>query len=251
LKVRVVIAEDEPLARRTLRELVRGEDWLELAGEAADGRAAVTLIDDVKPDLVFLDVRMPELTGIEVLGRIEHHPAVVFTTAFDRYAVAAFELEAIDYLIKPFGKKRFGATLERVRRRLEADSRDAADLPPARERLQSALDGRRPLRRLFARKGSRIVPLRMDAVTRIEACDDYCEVHCRGQAYLVHLRLQDLEERLDGEKFLRVHRSHVINLDHVEQLDAYDDRRLEVRLIDGSRVVASRTGSGKLREMIG
>ena len=250
MKIRVVIVEDEPLARRTLRELVSTVDWLELTGEASDGRAAVILIDDVKPDLVFLDVRMPELTGIEVLGRIEHQPAVVFTTAFDRYAVTAFELEAIDYLIKPFGKKRFGATLERVRRRLEAGDGES-ELPHARERLQQAMEGKGPLRRLFARKGSRIVPLRMDAVTRIEACDDYSEVHCRGETYLVHLRLQELEERLDGEKFLRIHRSHVINLDHVEQLDPYDDRRLEVRLIDGSRVVASRSGSGKLKEMIG
>jgi two-component system LytT family response regulator len=251
MKVRAAIVEDEPLARRTLRELIGGVDWLELIGEAADGRAAVALIDDLKPDLVFLDVRMPELTGIEVLGRIEHQPAVVFTTAFDRYAVAAFELEAIDYLIKPFGKKRFGSTLERVRRRLEATEQEPAGVPSARERARAALDGRGPLKRLFARKGSRIVPLRMDAVSRIEACDDYSEVYYRGETYLVHLRLQELEKRLDGEKFLRVHRSHVINLDHVEQLEPYDDRRLEVRLIDGSRVVASRAGSGKLKDMIG
>ncbi len=246
MKVRALIVEDEPLARRTLRELVEEVDWLELVGEASDGRQAVGLIDEQTPDLVFLDVHMPELSGIEVLNRIEHQPAVVFTTAFDRYAVAAFELEAIDYLIKPFGRKRFRGTLERVQRRLARPD----GLPPPRERARSAL-AEGPLQRVFARKGSRIVPVRIDAVTRIAACDDYSEVHCRGETYLLHLPLVDFERRLDPAKFLRVHRSHVVNLDHVEQLRPYDDRRLEIRLIDGSSVVASRSGSQKLREMIG
>ena len=246
MNVRVLIVEDEPLARRTLRELVAEVDWLELIGEAPDGRQAITRIEELHPDLLFLDVHMPELSGIEVLNRIAEQPAVVFTTAFDRYAVAAFELEAIDYLIKPFGRKRFHATLERVHRRMSLP----ANLPSPRERVRSAL-GDGPLERVFARKGSRIVPLRIQAVTRIEACDDYSEVHSRGECYLLHLRLQDFERRLDPTRFLRVHRSHVVNLDHIEQLRPYDDRRLEVQMIDGSKVVASRSGSRKLREMIG
>ena len=246
MKIRALIVEDEPLARRTLRELIAEVDWLELVGEASDGRQAVARVDELLPDLLFLDVHMPEISGIEVLNRVSHQPAVVFTTAFDRYAVAAFELEAIDYLIKPFGRKRFHATLERVRRRLSS----AEELPPARERARSALDDG-PLERVFARKGRRLVPVRIQAVTRIEACDDYSEVHCRGETYLLHLRLQELERRLDPKRFLRIHRSHVVNLDHIEQLQPYDDRRLEVHLIDGSKVVASRAGSQKLREMVG
>jgi len=230
-----------------LRELVEEVDWLELVGEASDGNQAVERIDALHPDLVFLDVHMPEISGIEVLNRVEHQPAVVFTTAFDRYAVAAFELEAIDYLIKPFGRKRFHATLDRVRRRL---STGAEALPPPLERAGAAL-GEGPLDRLFARKGDRIVPLRVSEVTRIEACDDYTEVHCRGDTFLLHLRLQDLELRLDPRRFVRVHRSHVINLDHVQQMRPFDPRRLEIHLIDGSKVLASRSGSRKLREMTG
>jgi two-component system LytT family response regulator len=246
LNVRALVVEDEPLPRRALREMVEEIDWLELVGEASDGRQAVERIDALHPDLVFLDVHMPELSGIEVLNRVEHQPAVVFTTAFDRYAVAAFELEAIDYLIKPFGRKRFHATLERVRRRLAADE----GLPPPRERASVAL-GEGPLERVFARKGNRIVPLRIVEVTRVEACDDYTEVHCRGETFLLHLRLQELERRLDPGRFLRVHRSHVINLDHVKQMRPFDDRRLEIHLLDGSKILASRSGSRKLREMTG
>ena len=243
-KIRALIAEDEPHPRRALRELVLAVDWLELVGEAANGRQAVEQIDELQPDLLFLDVQMPELSGIEVLERIEHQPAVVFTTAFDRYAVAAFELEAIDYLIKPFGRKRFHATLDRVRRRLG----DPEGLPPARERVRVALS-EEPLRRVFARKGNRIVPLPIDQVTRIEACDDYTEVHCRGETFLLDLRLQELEQRLDPDRFIRVHRSHVVNLDHVKQMKPHGDRRLEIHLIDGSMVIASRSGSQKLREL--
>jgi two-component system LytT family response regulator len=234
VKVRTIVVEDEPLPRRALRALVEEVDWLDLVGEASDGKQAVERIESLRPDLVFLDVHMPEMSGIEVLNRVEHQPAIVFTTAYDRYAVAAFEMEAIDYLIKPFGQKRFHATLDRIRRRLVT----------RREPAPAAF-----LERLFAHKGNRIVPLPAREVARIQACDDYCEAHCRGEAFLLPLRLQDLERRLDPGRFVRVHRSHLVNLDHVKQMRPCGDRRLEIDLADGSRIVASRSGSQKLREM--
>jgi two-component system LytT family response regulator len=244
MNVRALVVEDEPLARRALRGLIEEVDWLDLVGEAADGRQAVERIDALRPDLVFLDVHMPELSGIEVLSRVEHRPAVVFTTAFDRYAVAAFELEAIDYLIKPFGRKRFHATLERVRRRLAAGEA----LPPAVDRARAAL-GDGPLERVFAHRGSRIVLLRVADVERFEARDDYSEVRCRGETYLVSLPLHEIERRLDPARFVRVHRSHLVNLDHVAHMRPHDDRRLEVSMSDGTKVVASRTGSQRLRQL--
>jgi two-component system LytT family response regulator len=245
MTVRAVIVEDEPHARRTLREMAAEVDWLEVVGEAADGVTARELIDAVAPDLVFLDVQLPELTGLEVLEQVRHRPAVVFTTAFDRHAVAAFEMEAIDYLVKPFGRDRFRAMLERVRLRLQQRAEVETDLDRARAALQPG-----PVRRLFACQGQRIVPLPVEQITRIAACDDYSEVHCRGEAYLLSLGLNDLESRLDPERFVRVHRSHIVNLDHVERMQPGDDRRLELHLRDGSRVVASRTGSQRLREMM-
>ncbi len=175
-------------------------------------------------------------------NRAAHRPAIVFTTAFDRYAVAAFELEAIDYLIKPFGRKRFHATLERIRRRLAAET-------PAESTEPRAAPVRGFLERLYANKGQRIVPLRVAEVTRITACDDYAEVHSRGETFLVPLRLQELALRLDPDRFVRVHRSHLVNLDHVRQMQPCGDRQLAIHMTDGATVVASRAGSQKLKEL--
>lgn len=245
--VRALIAEDEPLARRTLREFVSEVEWLELVGEAEDGRVAVRLINKLEPDLVFLDVRMPELSGLDVLERIDHRPAVVFTTAFDHYAVTAFELEAIDYLVKPFGRKRFHTTLERVRQRLHEPGTD--DEEPVADRARAALSNG-PVRRLFARKGGTIVPFAVESVVRVEAGENYLVVYAAGEKYLLSASLGDLERRLDPERFRRIHRSHIINLDHVKEITPYDDRRLAVTMRDGSSVVASRSGSQGLRELV-
>ncbi len=245
--VRALIAEDEPLARRTLREFAGELEWLQVIGEAADGAEAVRMIDALAPDLVFLDVQMPELSGLEVLRRIRHDPEVVFTTAHDGYAVAAFELEALDYLLKPFGRERFRAAAERVRRRLAA----TAPGPARTQERAAALEGAGPLERIFVRHRDRIVPVRVEEITRLEAADDYVSVHAGGQTYLVSLALADLERRLDPARFRRVHRSHVVNLDHVVSLRPYDDaRRLVISLRDGSEVLASRAGSLELRELI-
>ncbi|MGQ0720771.1 MAG: LytR/AlgR family response regulator transcription factor [Candidatus Eiseniibacteriota bacterium] len=245
MKTRVVIVEDEPLARKTLGDYVRGVDWLESVGEAADGREAVELIDALEPDLVFLDVKLPELSGLEVLQTIRHDPAVVFTTAYDRFAVAAFELEAIDYLIKPFGEERFRTTLERVRRRLTEGGRAQA---AAGERARAAL-GSGPLKRLFARRADGIVPILLERVSHIEAADDYVTVHVGGVTHLLHVTLGELESRLDPERFLRIHRSHIVNLDEIASIRDHGDRRLAVTLRDGQRIVASRSGSRALRDM--
>ncbi|HEX8394803.1 MAG TPA: LytTR family DNA-binding domain-containing protein [Longimicrobium sp.] len=250
--VRALIAEDEPLARRTLREFAGELDWLQVVGEAADGAEAVRMIDALRPDLVFMDVQMPELSGLEVLRRIQHDPEVVFTTAHDEYAIAAFELEALDYLRKPFGRERFRASAERVRRRLEPGAApSSSSAPAAAERARAALDARGPMDRIFVRDRGRIVPLRVESIARLEAADDYVTVHADGRAYLVNLSLSEFESRLDPARFRRVHRSHVVNLDHVASLRPYDDaRRLVITLADGAEVVASRAGSLELRTLI-
>lgn len=245
--MRALIVEDEPLARDTLRDFLRDEADVELVGEAADGAAAVAAIDGLAPDVVFLDIRLPGLSGLGVLERLRHRPWVVFTTAYDRYAVSAFELEAVDYLLKPFGRQRFRTTLDRVRRRLaESGDRTAAAADPFPESLRSGLV-ERPLRRLFARKRSGIVPIPVDRIDRIAGADDYSEVHCGDQTYHVPLRLKELERRLDGERFVRVHRSHLVNLDRVAEMRSRDPHRLEVVLAGGTVVPASRAGSARLR----
>ena len=244
--MRALIVEDEPLARRALRGFVEEVEWLECVGEVADGASAVRAIDELRPELVFLDVRMPVLDGLEVLRRILHTPEVVFTTAFDRYAVAAFELGALDYLVKPFGQKRFQQALERVRARTHAP----AGVPPASARARDALEGA-PLQRLFTRQGGQILPVVLTSVVRVEARGDYVAIHHPAGTSLMHITLSELETRLDPERFVRVHRSHVVNLDHVATIRRGDDRRFSVVLGDGTEIVASRAGSQRLRARLG
>jgi two-component system LytT family response regulator len=241
--VSAVIAEDEPQARRTLRAYLSGVDWIKLVGEASDGATAVELVDEIEPELLFLDVRLPELTGLQVVERIQHRPALVFTTAHDRFAVAAFELGALDYLLKPFGAERFSRMLDRVRAHL-----DAPASPDAVERTRLALSAR-PLRRLFARSGPRIVPIAVESILRIQAAGDYAEVHCAAGRFLLQVSLGELLSRLDPERFQQVHRSHIVNLDHVRELRPYDERRLLIRVEGGGEILASRKASEELRRL--
>ncbi len=243
-----VIVEDEPIARAQLRALLAPVEWIDVVGEAGDGVAAVALIDRLRPDIVFLDIEMPELNGLEVLRRIRHEPAVIFTTAYDEFAVAAFELEAIDYLLKPFGRTRLAAALERVHRMVRDGDDDTVE-----RRAAQALDRasrQEPLARILVRDRGRITPIALDEIERLEADDDYVAVHSRGHRYLVYLKMNDFEARLDPRRFVRVHRSHIVNLDHVAALTPFDPTRLQVEMRDGTKVVASRTRSRELRGLV-
>jgi two-component system LytT family response regulator len=235
------IVEDEPLARRRLRELIAGVPWLELAGEAATGSGALAAIDELHPDLVFLDVRLPALTGIDLLARLSHRPAVIFTTAYDQFALTAFELGAVDYLLKPFGRERFTRAIERARPHLE---RQAGAVVRARA---PEPQGAGVLRRLYVRDGSRIVPIPVSVVERVEACDDFVVVHAGSRAFRMNLPLASLEERLDPRVFVRVHRSHLVNLDHVASMAPCDGSRFQLTLRSGATLVASRQKSRVLR----
>ncbi len=247
LLVKTVIVEDEPLARKTLRDLVGATTWLTLVGEAADGVSAIQTIERLKPDLLFLDIDLPELDGLKVLERLSHQPHVVFTTAHDKYAVSAFEFDALDYLLKPFGRERFQQTLERIKRRFEIQV-GAQQTTLERARHALTMDDRTPLTRIFVRDGEIMLPITLRDIIRLEACDDYTAVYLPGRKYLVHVGLTEFTSRLDGETFLRVHRSHTVNLDHVTSAEEFD-RRLVLYLSDGSEVTASRSGTQEFRRL--
>jgi two-component system LytT family response regulator len=237
------IVEDEPLCRRRLRELIRGVPWLHCVGEATTGRAAIAAIDELQPDLVFLDVQLPGFSGIDVLSHVRHTPAVIFTTAHDQFAVTAFELAAVDYLLKPFGSERFGRALERARPLLERQV-GAQTTERAREVLAHG-----PIPRLFVREAGRIVPIRVASIEWLQACDDYVIVHTGGRRFRINLPLSDLERRLDPNVFVRVHRSHVVNLDHVASWTPYDGSRFQITLRTGTTIMASRQRSRLLRDL--
>jgi two-component system LytT family response regulator len=238
----VLIADDEPLARRTLREHLQSLHWTGLIHEAPDGLAAIAAANTHRPDLVFLDIVMPGATGLEVIEQLDYEPKVIFTTAHDQYAVTAFELGALDYLLKPFGRERVERVIDRAR---AAPQGSIALLSRARESLGQL----RTLSRIFVRDGTRIVPIPLSTLERIQGADDYVTIFTATKEYLVNLRLSDLEDHLRAANFLRVHRSHLINLEYVASIEPYDAARCEVVLKSGTRIVASRTGSKSLRDL--
>jgi two-component system, LytTR family, response regulator len=240
----ILIADDEPLARRTLRTHLRDLGCRGAIHEAPDGKTAIALANGERPDLIFLDIVMPGATGLQVLEQLEYEPKVIFTTAHDQYAITAFELGALDYVLKPFGRDR----LERVITRARAASSAAADplLDRAREALQPA---RRALSRIFVRDGSRIVPIALASIERVQGADDYATIFTSTKEYLVSIRLSDLESQLAHESFLRIHRSHLINLDYVTSIEPFDAARLQVVMKSGAQIAASRAGSKRLRDL--
>ncbi|HEV2149732.1 MAG TPA: LytTR family DNA-binding domain-containing protein [Longimicrobiaceae bacterium] len=243
MKVTAFVADDEPVARAGLRAMLRELDWVDVVGEAADGESAVTRIHELRPELVFLDVQMPGLLGTDVLRRLERAPFVIFTTAFSEHAVSAFELGAVDYLLKPFGPSRLAAAMERVRSALgEPAPVDAF------ERLSGALAGG-PISRLFVRVGGTLVPLPVERVSWFEASGDYVTAHAGNTGHLLHLSLSRLEARLDPRRFVRVHRTHIVNLDQVRAFRRDARGNLEAELLDGARVPVSRARAQELRRL--
>jgi two-component system LytT family response regulator len=239
-----LIVDDEPLARARLRSLIKEVDWLQCLGEAGNGRTAISAVEELSPDLLFLDIRLPGESGIEILRRLRRPPAVMFTTAYDQYALTAFELGAIDYLLKPFGRERFNQAMERARPVLELKAGTDAGA-----RAREMFGGDR-VTRLFVRDGGRIVPLPARAIERIEACDDYVMVHGASRAYRLNVQLTALEARLDPAQFVRIHRSHIVNLDSVASIAPYDGSRFQVTLRGGTVIVASRQRSRALRQLV-
>ncbi len=238
-----LIVEDEPLARRRLRELIKSVPWVQCLGEATHGRGAIAAIDELLPDLVFLDIRLPGLSGIEVLSRVRHTPAVIFTTAHDQFAVTAFELGALDYLLKPFGSERFSRAMERAKPLLDRQ----AGASTADRAQEVFTDG--PVPRLYMREGGRIVPVKVGSIEWLQACDDYVIAHAAGRRFRLNVTLSDLEQRLDQRMFVRVHRSHVVNLDHVASWAPYDGSRFQITLRSGASIMASRQRSRALRDL--
>ena len=240
---RVLIAEDEPLAAEALADWVAQMPTLQLVASCGDGASALAQIRALQPDLVLMDIQMPVLTGLQVLQALAgdaHQPAVIFTTAYDEHALTAFELHAVDYLLKPFSHERFVEAIAHVQR----DARAA--LAGAVDALQ-APDGA-PLTRVLVRDQGRIFPISVDAIEHLRSDTKYTALAVKGRSYLVRLPIVTFEQRLDPSKFVKLHRSCIVNLDFVESLTPDENSQLVARMTDGTLITANRDVSRKLRE---
>jgi two-component system LytT family response regulator len=245
--LRVLLADDEPLARQRMRQLLAGQEDVVVVSECADGDAVAGALERDRVDVLLLDVRMPGKDIFDVLGdRAQcapaEMPAVIFTTAYERYAVRAFELNAADYLVKPVTAARFGEALARARRRIG----DRASLAAGVSRVARDL-GHRPDRLLVPERG-RMVPIQIAAIDWIQAEGDYARVHAGDKSYLVARSLTDLEGRLDPARFIRIHRSAIVNRDRIQEVRPQGSGRHAVRLSDGTRLVVSRSRAEQLRD---
>jgi two-component system, LytTR family, response regulator len=252
LTIRTLIVDDEPLARRRVRELLAKEADVEIVGEAADGPAAVALVRELTPDLLFLDIQMPELDGFGVLEQIGPRsiPALVFVTAFDRFALRAFEAHALDYLLKPYDDQRFAGTLERVREQLR--HRDAGDLERrVRDLLSDVRGGTAHLERLAVQSGSRSILIPVDEIDWLEAEGKYVRLHVREHAYLIRDTLSRLESALDPAQFLRVHRSTIVNVQRIGEVEAFVRGEYILYLRNGTRLRSGRAYRSAIQRLLG
>jgi two-component system LytT family response regulator len=250
MTLRTVIVDDEPLARKRLRRLLAEHPSLEIVGEAANGEEACAIIDATAPDLVFLDVQMPGLTGFDVLARLRRRPRIIFVTAHDEFAVRAFEEQALDYLLKPVEPKR----LERALGRLQPTSVQAPGIDSRLERLLQVVERSGPaVRRIPVRKGARVVLLEPESIIFCRAEDKYAVIYTADGEHVVDKTIDDLEATLDPGTFIRVHRSTIVNLGCVRELTSIDGGRYVIALKQpaGTQIYASRAGAKALRDKLG
>ncbi len=247
--MKALIIDDEELARAVVREHLAAHPDVEVAAECANGLEALKAAALHQPDLIFLDIQMPKLDGFEVLELLEaegKRPAVVFVTAHDQHALQAFEAHAVDYLLKPFSKERFDAALAKARA-LNAAQPVAAP-PPAHELAASARQGK-PLERIVVKDGPKVTVVHLDRLDWIQAQDDYVLLRTEGKNLLKQQTLANLEAHLDGSRFIRIHRSYILNLDRLVRVEQDSKEHRDAILRDGTRLPVSRAGYQRLREL--
>lgn len=239
-----LIVDDEDLARVVIRELLSSHPEIEILGECANGFEAVKTVADHKPDLIFLDVQMPKLTGFDVLELIGTDVPVIFVTAYDQYAMRAFDVHAVDYLLKPVGKERFEAALERAKSRL------GEKMPAPQELAAAARPPQQFLERLVVKDGTKVTLIPVAKLDYAEAQDDYVALASQGKKHLKQQTIVGLEACLDPSAFVRIHRSYIVNLERVARIEPYGkDSRLAI-LADGTRLPVSRTGYARLKSLL-
>ncbi len=239
--IRAVIVDDEELARQMLREFLASHSEIEVIAECTNGFEAVKAVTEMKPDLLFLDIQMPKLNGFEVLELIGTDRAIVFVTAYDEYAIRAFDIHAVDYLLKPFGADRFETALQRAKQRL------SGTLPAPADLASSARQPDQFPERIVIRDGTRVHIIPIHKLDFAEAQDDYVALGSEGKTHLKQQTISSLEDSLDPSRFLRIHRSYIVNLEKVTKIEPYGKDSHVVILNNGAQLPVSRSGYARLR----
>ena len=252
MKIRTIIVEDEPLARERMLNLLETDDDIVVCAECGDGRSAVTKITELKPDLVFLDIQMPELDGFGVLAELSMPklPAVVFVTAYDQFALKAFEVHAVDYLLKPFDRERFREAVQRAKTRIAS-----TQSPPADEGLRALIADLRPelkaVQKIAIKSTGRVTFVKVEDIDWAEAADNYVNIHAGTASHLIRETMTSLAARLPAEKFVRINRSCIVNLERVKEMQPMFHGEYTVFLNNGTKLVLSRNYRGSLSRLMG
>jgi two-component system, LytTR family, response regulator len=250
-KIRAVIVDDEELGRDRIQSLLSEHRDIHVAGVCSDGMSAIETIEREKPDIVFLDVQMPEMNGFDVLRGLdmERMPAVVFVTAHDGYALQAFEIHALDFLLKPFDQARFEKALDRARAQLST-TKDAQLDPKILSLIEDLRGDKKYPERLIVKSSGRVFFIRTDEIDWVEASGNYVKVHARDDSHLLRESMKNMEGKLDPKAFVRIHRSAIVNIDRIKELEPWFHGEYIVIMRDGTRLTASRVFSDRLSALI-
>ncbi len=240
--LRAIIVEDEELARNLIKEYLKENPAVEIIGEFPDGFSGAKAINDMKPDLVFLDIQMPKLTGFEMLEILDHKPKIIFTTAFDQYAIKAFEMNAVDYLLKPYSRERFKNAVDKVFQQMKAG--EDTPIKGITEHLDRSDE---KLERVVVKSGKKINVVATKEIDYLEAQDDYVMLYCSSGKYLKQKTMNYFEAHLDPKQFIRVHRSYIVRVDQIDRLELYEKDSYRIHLKKGTTLPVSKTGLKKLK----
>lgn len=247
MKIKTIIVDDEVPARKIIREYLQIHPEIEIMADCRNAHEALQAVENYQPDLIFLDIQMPEINGFEFLEMLDERPQIIFCTAYDKYAIQAFEVNAVDYLLKPFDQERFDMALEKVKQNL-LRSRQNGD---STEQLLRHLNQQQTYQdRFLIKQSGRIIIISSHEIIFFEAMEDYVNIHTTKEAYLIQQSLANLEKRLNPQQFIRVHRSSIVNIDYVKEIDTASSGRYHLFLKNGKMIHVSRTGAKQLKRLI-
>jgi two-component system LytT family response regulator len=243
--IRAIIVDDEPLARSIVKEYLQQQPEIEVVQECNDGFEGIKAVMQHQPELIFLDIQMPKINGFEMLELIDQKPAVIFTTAFDEYAIRAFETHAVDYLLKPFNKERFDKAIEKFLNQAPTQKKNTETL------LQSATDLPSQTERIVVKTAGKIKIIPINDIQYLEAADDYVKIFTSEGSFLKNKTMSFFENSLAADQFVRTHRSYIVNVQQITRIDPYEKENHLAILRSGARIPVSKGGYGKLKEVLG